>query len=99
MDTSRIGGGNGSVSGLNPLPRQKPDILAELARLKESLKVWTQLVAEGKEERLIVKIDSPQGGDESPDRMLTNWELRQLRITKRRLHNYYTRMLQCAGND
>jgi len=31
--------------------------------------------------------------------MLTNRELRQLRITKRRLHNYYTRMLQCAGND
>jgi len=43
MDTSNTGGDNGSASGSNLLQRQKPDILAELARLKTLLQVWKQL--------------------------------------------------------
>jgi len=94
MDTSSIGGDSGSASDSNPSPRQKPDILAELAQLKESLRAWKQLIAEGKVESLVVKIESPPELEGIPYRMLTEREQRQLRISKRRLHNYYNRMLQ-----
>src|SRR4051812_13915164 len=94
MDRSNTGGDNGSGSDSNPLPRQKPDFSAELARLKGSLRAWKQLMDEGKVESLIVKIDSPPELEGMPYRMLTERELRLLRISKRQVHNYITRILQ-----
>ena len=94
MDTLNTGGDNGSGSGSNASPRQKPDISAKLRQLKESLRVWKQLVAEGKVESFVVKIDSPPELADVPYRMLTEREQRQLRITKRQLGNYFQRVLQ-----
>jgi hypothetical protein len=94
MDTSNIGGDNGSGSGSNASPRQKPDISAKLLQLKESLRVWKQLLAEGKVESLVVKIDSPPELANVPYRMLTEREQRQLRITKRQMDNYFQRIFQ-----
>ena len=94
MDTSNIGGGSGSASDSNPLPRQKPDFSAELARLKGSLRAWKQLMDEGKVESLVVKIDTPPEVEDIPYRMLTEREQRQLRITKRQMDNYYQRVFK-----
>lgn len=93
MDTSNIGGDSGSASDSNPLPRQKPDILAELARLKESLRAWKQLIAEGKVESLVVKIDSPPELAGVAARMLSEQEQQQLRATKMELNNYQQRIV------
>lgn len=94
MDISNTGGDNGLGSGSTASPRQKPDISAALLQLKESLKVWKQLMAEGKVESLVLKIDSPPELADVPYRMLTEREQRQLRINKRRMINYCQRILQ-----
>ena len=94
MDTLNTGGDNDSGSGSNASPRQKPDISAKLLQLKESLRVWKQLMAEGKVESLVVKIDAPPELANVPYRMLTEREQRQLRITKRQIDNYYQRIFQ-----
>lgn len=94
MDTSNTGGDSGLGSDSTASPRQKPDISAELLRLKESLKVWKQLIAEGKVESLVLKIDSPPELADVPYRMLTEREQRQLRINKRRMMNYCQRIMQ-----
>ena len=94
MDTSNTGGDNGSASDSNALPRQKPDFSAELARLKGSLRAWKQLMDEGKVESQIVKIHSPPELEGMPYRMLTERELRLLRISKRQVNSYITRILQ-----
>lgn len=94
MDTSNIGGDSGSASDSNPLPRQKPDFSAGLERLKGSLRAWKQLMDEGKVESLVVKIDSPPELKGVPYRMLTERELRLLRISKRQIHNYISRIIQ-----
>lgn len=49
---------------------------------------------EGKVESLVVKIDTPPEVEDIPYRMLTERELRLLRISKRHVHNYITRILQ-----
>ena len=49
---------------------------------------------EGKVESLVVKIDTPPEVEDIPYRMLTERELRLLRISKRQVHNYITRILQ-----
>ena len=94
MDTLNTGGDNGSGSGSNASQRQKPDTSAALLQLKESLRVWKQLMAEGKVESLVLKIDSPPELADVPYRMLSERELRQLRINKRRMINYCQRILQ-----
>jgi hypothetical protein len=49
---------------------------------------------EGKVESLVVKIDSPPELKGVPYRMLTERELRLLRISKRQIHNYISRIIQ-----
>lgn len=49
---------------------------------------------EGKVESLVVKIDSPPELKDVPYRMLTERELRLLRISKRQIHHYISRIIQ-----
>jgi hypothetical protein len=58
------------------------------------LRVWRQLIAEGKVESLVVKIDTPPELANVPYRMLTEREQRQLRITKRQIDSYYQRVFK-----
>jgi len=92
MDTLKPGGDSGSDSDLNASPPQKPDISAALQQAKESLKAWKQLLAEGKVESLVVKIDTPA----AETRMLSAEEQAQLQATKEQLSDHVQRILQTA---
>lgn len=98
MDTSNTGGDSGS--GSSPLPRQKPDILAGLAQVKESLRAWKQLIDEGKEERLMLKkIEPPPGLENVHNRMLTESELKELRQRKKLAFDYMQRVRKTPRID
>jgi hypothetical protein len=94
MDTLNTGGGSVSVLGSNASPRQRPDISTELLQVKESLKAWKQLIAEGKVESLVVKVDSLPQAEGVGARMLSEQEQQQLQMTKVELSNYLQRILQ-----
>jgi hypothetical protein len=95
MDTLKNGGVSVSDSVSSASPLQKPDISAGLQQAKESLKAWKQLLAEGKVESLVVKIDSPPHLA-GKARMLSAQEQEQLQATKEQLSDHVQRILQTA---
>ena len=97
METLKLGGDSVLASDSNALPLQKPDILAALLQAEKSLRSWKQLMAEGKVESLVVKLDSASDSA-NPVRMLSPQELEQLRATKIALGNYVERILTTIPN-
>lgn len=99
MDTSNIGGGNGSDSASNVSLHQKLDISSGLVQLKESLKAWRRLIDEGKVELLVLNIDSPPELAAVPYRMLTQAELQQLILSKKLQSDYMQRIRKTPRID
>ncbi|WP_254441830.1 hypothetical protein [Duganella vulcania] len=95
MDTLKAGGVTVSDSDSTASRPQKPDISAELQRAKESLNAWKRLLAEGKVESLVVKLDTPPGLA-AEARMLSAEEQDQLRGAKQDIKAYMQRILQTA---
>src|SRR5471030_2881307 len=94
MDILKAGGVSVSASDSTALLPQKPDISAGLLRLKASSQAWKKLLAEGKVEPLVLKIDSKPETVGVPARMLSEHEQQQLRKTKEDQSNYLQRILQ-----
>ena len=95
MDTLKTGGVSASDSASSASRPPRPDISAGLQQAKESLKAWKQLLAEGKVESLVVKIDTPPHLA-GKARMLSAQEQEQLLATKQQIGDYVQRILQTA---
>jgi hypothetical protein len=63
------------------------------------LQAWKQLIAEGKVESLVLKIDSPPELAGIAYRMLTEQEQAQLRMTKKQQSDYQQRIRKTPTLD